>query len=488
MVESLTSGINPKRLFLGSCFALIATSVAFAMVGAVMGPLKEVFILTNEQIGWIGGAGLWGFPITIMILGPLVDIIGMRLLLRVSLLFHFTGTLLMITANGFWMLFGGAMIIAMGNGIVEAVCNPLVATAYPDRKTEMLNKFHVWFPGGIVIGGLIAYVFGLIGLNWQVTLAIILIPASIYGVIFTGQLFPATESKQIGVSFGQMFKETLFRPLFVVLAFSIVFTASLELGPNRWIPAVLTSAGMPGILVLVWISLIMAVLRYFAGPLVQRFKPTGLLLGSALFGGLGLFWLSYADTFLQAIVASTVFAVGVCYCWPTLLGITSERVPKGGPMALAWMSGVGMLTVGLITSPLMGWVADKQSHQRLPFQQTLLLMDQGKTVLNSAVADAPVSRQIAIRGTLALIDDVLGSATEESLPEITTANALRSLINIDPTSPVAKQAQALLAPAENFGGKRSFRFLAPFSLIPILIFGFIYFRDRRRGGYQVEKL
>lgn len=141
MVESLTSGINPKRLFLGSCFALIATLVAFAMVGAVMGPLKEVFILTNEQIGWIGGAGLWGFPITIMILGPLVDIIGMRLLLRVSLLFHFTGTLLMITANGFWMLFGGAMIIAMGNGIVEAVCNPLVATAYPDRKTELLNKF-----------------------------------------------------------------------------------------------------------------------------------------------------------------------------------------------------------------------------------------------------------------------------------------------------------------------------------------------------------
>ncbi|MFQ5807862.1 MAG: sugar MFS transporter, partial [Phycisphaerae bacterium] len=336
--------MSTGRLFVGSCFALTATSVCFGVVGASMGALKEQFILSNEQVGWIGGAALWGFTISIFVLGPLCDVLGMRNLLRFALLCHAVGTLLMIFATGFWMLFFGALILALGNGTVEAACNPLVATIYPYEKTKKLNQFHVWFPGGIVIGGVAAYLLDQVGLtNWQVKLALILVPTVIYGLIFAGQKFPATERVQSGVSFGGMVQGALLRPLFLILLACMAITASLELGPNRWVPAVLEAGGIPGILVLAYISGLMAVLRFFAGPVVYRLSPTGILVASAVLSGAGLYWLSFAETTVMAFLSATVFAVGVCYFWPTMLGVTSERVPKSGALGLALMGGMGML-------------------------------------------------------------------------------------------------------------------------------------------------
>ena len=195
--------IHAKRLFLCSCIALISTSVAFAVIGDIMGTLKTTFVLTNAQVGQIGGAALWGFTLSIIVLGPLCDALGMRTLLRFAWICHLAGPLLMIAATGFWTLFAGALILALGNGTVEAACNPLVATVYPDRKTQMLNRFHVWFPGGIVIGGLLCFAFSQSGLgSYKLRLALILVPTLIYGVLFLGQTFPVTERVQSGVSFG----------------------------------------------------------------------------------------------------------------------------------------------------------------------------------------------------------------------------------------------------------------------------------------------
>ena len=168
---------NQRRLFVGSCFALIATSVAFAVVSAIMASLKSAFVLTNEQVGWIGGAALWGFAVSQLVFSPLCDSLGMRFLLRLAFICHVVGTTVLITATGFWPLFSGAIIVALGNGLVEAACNPLVATLYPNEKTIRMHRFHMWFPGGIVLGGVAAYLMdiGDIGF-WQAKLALILIP------------------------------------------------------------------------------------------------------------------------------------------------------------------------------------------------------------------------------------------------------------------------------------------------------------------------
>jgi len=264
---------------------------------------------------------------------------------------HVLGVALTIFATGFWMLFAGTLAVGLGNGLVEAFVNPLTATIYPDQKTEKLNLLHVWFPGGIVIGGLVAYALTLLHAGWHVKMGFILVPTVLYGLLFLGQEFPATERVQQGVSTAAMYKAVA-RPLFLVLVFCMILTASTELATNQWIAYILSNTARlaaGGILVLVWINGLMAVGRWFAGPLVHRISPIGLLIGSATMSAIGLVGLSLADSPPTAIAAATVFAIGICYFWPTMLGVTSERFPEGGALALAIVGGVGTLSAAIFT-------------------------------------------------------------------------------------------------------------------------------------------
>jgi len=471
--------------------------VAFAVIGDIMGSLKTAFVLTNEQVGQVGGAALWGFTLSIIVLGPLCDVLGMKNLLRFSFLCHLVGPLLMMTAQGFWQLFSGALILALGNGTVEAACNPLVATLYPDRKTQMFNRFHVWFPGGIVIGGLLCFALGQAGImSYKVRLVLILIPTIIYGILFVGQKFPVTERVQSGVSFGGMVAATLGRPLFIILFLCMGITGSLELGPNRWIPSILQAGGMHGILVLVWISGLMAVLRFFAGPIVHRLSPTGMLVTSAILGGVGLFWLSFAETMGMALASATIFALGVCYFWPTMLGVVSERVPKGGALALALMGGMGMLASGSVASPWLGSVADKYLPEKLEYAQTVTVLQNVVDVYTpqAAAAKDPFKAEIqaAVDDAQKIINEAKASGTK--LPA-GTANALRhaekaaaSTSGANEVKEVVGKVSGVLNPADNYGGRMAFRKLAPLSIIIVVVFGILYAMDRSRGGYKVEKI
>jgi len=497
-------GIHPWRLFTGSCMALVSTSVAFGVITSLMGDLKSEFALTNTEAGYIGGATIWGFTISIFVFGPLCDAIGMRRLLRFSFLCHVVGPLLMILASDFWMLFLGGVILSLANGTVEAVCNPLVATIYPDQKTTKLNQFHVWFPGGIVIGGLLAFAIDLAGTElwqgmplaaWQAKIALILVPTFFYGILFTGQKLPATERVQSGISFGGMVKATLGRPLFLVLFFCMGLTASIELGPNRWMAdvmgGVMASFGgeHAGILVLVYGSGLMAVLRFFAGPVVHRLSPTGLLLFSAVLSGAGLFVLTYATGAFLIFVATTVFYIGVCYFWPTMLGVASERVPKGGALALGLLGGWGMAVVGLITVPLMGMITDFYGHTRLPVQETKAVIQEGAALLADRKASGQGESIRGIDDAIELVESVRDRiAADGELPRISTSKALRSIAKYAPESEPGEKAAELIGPADDYGGIFSFRWVSALSAVLIVIFGVLYFRDRARGGYRAEQI
>jgi len=498
-VES-AAPIRANRLFVGSCVALTGAAIMFAISGDIALALKRQFVLSNEQVGWILGA-TWGFTAAIFVLGPLCDALGMRTVMGFAFACHLIGPLVMIFANGFVMLYGGMLIHALGSGAVEAACNPLIATIYPDRKTHKLNQFHMWFPGGIVIGGLVAYGLTQAHLDlWRLKLAVVVAPALVYGVIFWGCEFPATERVQSGVSFGQMWRETLLRPLFLVLLVCMMMTGSLELGPQQWIAPVLQAGGVPGILVLVWITGLMAVLRLLAGPVVQTLRNTGILLISAVLAGVGLTMLSYASNVWLIGVAATIFAVGVCYFWPTMLGTAAERVPMGGALALALLGGTGSLFVSVVTKPVMGGIADHYVHRELSSQavepRTVAMLQhidlsyrQWISSLGTSKADE-VTRQDAA-DAMKSIEDVLAAwTTHGSLPEITTARALESAIKNGPpdgaggaardAAEAKGEADKLLSPAENHGGLISFRFVAPLSIILVVIFGVMYIQDRVR--------
>jgi putative MFS transporter len=353
----MSNNIHPARLFNASCIALVTTSMTFAIRAGMLDQWKNEFGLSYKEVGVIASMAFYGFPAATVLGGIILDSIGMRRMLQIAFFTHLVGLLMTIFAGGFWTLLVSTFLVGFANGSVEAACNPMVASLYPDRKTAMLNRFHVWFPGGIVIGALVGYLMGQIGLDWRLQCSIILLPALAYGWMFYGQAFPRTERVESGVSTADMFKAVFANPLFYFMSACMVLTANTELSTGQWIDSLLKSTGVAPLLVLAFINGIMALGRFYAGPVVHRLNPTGMLLVSSLFAAAGLYLLSHAQGF-GIWGAALVFAVGVCYFWPTMLGFVAEYIPKSGALGLSILGGVGMMATGIF-QPIIGkWYDD----------------------------------------------------------------------------------------------------------------------------------
>jgi MFS family permease len=332
--------INKSRLFTASCMALVVTSMTFALRAGMVEPLGKEFNLTDTELAQIVGMAFFGFPVATTLGGFFVDTLGMKRFMLLAFGAHLLGLILTIFAGGYWTLMISTFLIGFANGTVEAVCNPLIASIYPDNKTTMLNKFHVWFPGGIVIGSLLATFMGGMGMGWQLQVATILIPTIIYAYLFWGENFPETERVTSGVSNSEMLSACL-SPLFSFMALCMVLTANTELSTTQWVGKLLGNAGANPLLILALVTGLMALGRYFGGPLIHSLNPTGVLLMSAILSVIGIFWLKQA-TGGAVYAAAIVFALGVCYFWPTMLGFVSESIPKSGALGLSLMGGAGM--------------------------------------------------------------------------------------------------------------------------------------------------
>jgi MFS family permease len=356
--------IKRVLLFNASCLALVVTALAFGTRGGFITPWMEEFSLTGAQVGWIVGTAFWGFTVAMVIFGPLVDIMGIGRVIAIAFACHVIGLVMTIFANGFWTLFFSTMFIGIANGSVEAACNPLITALYPNDKTAKLNRFHMWFPAGIVFGGLLVYFFAQIGWGWRIQTAAMLLPTLGYGLMFLGHKFPETERVSSGATYKDMLKACV-SPLFLFMAFFMLFTAATELGTNQWIAALFNHSvdnmfgkGLSSILILVWISAIMAIARLLAGPVVHKLSGIGVLLFSAIFSGIGLYLMSISSG-IVLFAAATVFALGVAYFWPNMLGVVAEKIPNSGALGLAIMGGIGFLG-GAIAQPALGRIYDVQ--------------------------------------------------------------------------------------------------------------------------------
>lgn len=338
---SKTENINNSRLFTAACMALTVTSMTFAIRAGMITDLGKEFNLSDTELGWITGMAFFGFPVATTLGGFFVDSLGMKRWMWVAFAAHLLGLVLTILAGGFWSLFLSTFLIGFANGMVEAVCNPLVASMYPNNKTAMLNKFHVWFPGGIVIGALLSTFMKSMGIVGVSQVAIIIIPTLIYGYLFFGQVFPKTERVTSGVSYSDMFSACA-TPLFLFMLFCMFLTANTELSTTQWIDKLLGNAGADPLLILALVNGLMALGRFFGEGLIHKLSPQGVLLGSAIFAVLGLYLLRTTEGGML-YAAAVIFATGVCFFWPTMLGFVSENVPKSGAMGLSLMGGVGML-------------------------------------------------------------------------------------------------------------------------------------------------
>jgi MFS family permease len=343
---------NAQRVFRISCIALIVTAMTFAIRAGILGNLGAEYGLSGKELGWIASMAFLGFPLAMMFGGILYNAIGAKLIVWLAFIGHALGLLLTIFADGFWGLMISTFLVGFANGLVEAGCNPIIAQLYPDNKTTMLNRFHVWFPGGIVIGSLVSAGMTQLGLGWEAQVAVMLIPTAIYGIMMLGCEFPEFDQEENSTSSNL---KALFNPIYLFLIVCMTMTAVSEFGPGQWINQILSASGAHPMLILALITGIMALGRFYAGPLVHKLSPPGVLFFSAILASLGLFLMTQLQG-SAVYFAAVVFAFGITYFWPTMIGCTSEYTPKTGALGMSLMGGAGMFAMGIWNPIIGGWI------------------------------------------------------------------------------------------------------------------------------------
>ena len=423
---------NDKRVFWGCFIALITTSMAFIFRAILInsGIWPEEFGLDKVESGVLFGAGIWPFAVSIILFSLVIDEVGYRFAMFFSFGCYALFAILALIAYGTvhgevadlaaaqktaWnYLYWGSVVLGLGNGTVEAFINPVVATLYRDEKSKWLNILHAGWPGGLVLGGVLAIALaGTVAADWRILLALMFLPAVIYLVMLSRVTFPVNERVAAGASYREMLAE--FGTIGALIAFSLIFSqfgevfqwppaltwglvavtviaygiycrslgnplllilvlimmplATTELGTDSWISGLMekpmAASGWDPAWVLVYTSAIMMVLRFNAGPVVKFFKPLGLLATCSALGVIGLYLLSFAQGLAFIFFAATVYGVAKTYFWPTMLGVVSEQTPKGGALTLNAIAGIGMLSVGILGGPFIGFLQETSVSKAL---------------------------------------------------------------------------------------------------------------------------
>jgi MFS family permease len=345
--------LNPKRLFYGSCFALITTAFSFSIRAGILPQLADTFQLTATQLGFINSMFFFGFPISMVLGGIFYTALGPKRIMMFALVAHTLGILLTIYAGGYTGLLFSTLFIGLGNGCTEAACNPMIATMYTGKTMNtLLNRFHMWFPGGIVLGSLVSEAMTSMNLGWQAQIWVIMIPTVIYAYMFFGQAFPESK-KEVASLVGNLV--AMATPLFIFMCVCMTLTAISEFGPTQWAQLVLAKSGAKPMIILALITGLMAVGRYFGGEFVHKFDQTGVLLGSAIFTAIGIFLFS-TQTGPMAYFAAIIFAIGVCYFWPNMIGFVAEKIPASGAIGMSIVGAFGMFSTAMFQPIIGNWI------------------------------------------------------------------------------------------------------------------------------------
>ncbi|HTE34667.1 MAG TPA: MFS transporter [Chryseolinea sp.] len=375
---------NPKRLFYGSCFALITTAFSFSIRAGILPQLADTFDLTAQQLGFINSMFFYGFPISMLLGGIFYSTIGPKNIMLFAVFAHTVGIVMTIYASGYTGLLISTLFIGLGNGCTEAACNPMIATAYSGKvMSTLLNRFHMWFHGGIVIGSLVSLAMTKMNLGWEAQIWIIMVPTAIYAYLFYGQKFP--EPKKDVASMSANLK-AMASPLFIFMCVCMTLTAISEFGPTQWAQLVLAKSGAEPMVILALITGLVSFGRYFGGALVDKLGQTGVLLGGSIFTTIGIFLLS-TQTGAMAYVAAIFFAIGICYFWPNVLGFVAEKIPLSGAIGMSIVGAFGMLSTAMFQSVIGGWI-DKAGEKAasLGLQGDAMELAAGQATLQKMIA------------------------------------------------------------------------------------------------------
>lgn len=367
-----SSKYNLRALFFVGNLSIFMIGLGFAVRANIAGDLeRDIFYVLDPihsagMVGEVIGATFIGFALTLLFGSALVDFIGIKRMMLLAAVGYLIGSVAVIGATliepsqtAYALVYAGLLMTGFGWGAVEAASNPMIAALFPEEKTKRLNILHAWWPAGIVVGGLTGLALGAFELSWQTNLFILILPSLLLFVMVLRQDFPVTERVAAGLSYGDMFKELVKSPSFFLWVGCMLATASSELAPGQWVDITLSNVvGMQGILLLIYVSALMFVMRSFAGFFTSFMSPVALLLFGSACAAVGLYTLSISTNPIAAFAAATVWGIGVCYMWPTMLAITSERFPRGGALFLGIMGFTGGMAIQFVL-PELGAIFDR---------------------------------------------------------------------------------------------------------------------------------
>jgi MFS family permease len=344
---------NKNRLFYASCFALITTAFSFSIRAGILAQLGRELNFTASQLGFINSMWFLGFPLSMLIGGLVYHTVGPKKIMQFAFFAHAVGIALTLFSGSYVGLLISTFLIGLGNGCTEAACNPMIADAYDGvEMSEKMNRFHMWFPGGIVIGALLSKFMTDAHFAWQVQIAVIFVPTIIYAALFFGQAFPKprAEASSLGANFKAMLS-----PMFIFMFVCMALTAISEFGPQQWVGLILAKSGAQPMLILALVTGLMAVARWFGGSVVGKFDQTGVLLGSAILGTIGVYLFS-TQTGAMAYVAAIIYALGIAYFWPNMIGFIADKIPKSGALGMSVIGAVGMFSSSIFQPIIGGWI------------------------------------------------------------------------------------------------------------------------------------
>ncbi len=400
-----------NRLFHVSFAAISATSFCFILRALVVDQWGVEFALSETQKGELLGVGLWPFAITIVLFSLVIDKIGFRATFWFAGLCHLVGLAMMMIAGGYWMLYAGTFVMALGNGAVEAAANPLIATIYAHDKPRWLNRLHAAWPGGMILGGVLAIALGA-HTGWQVKVALMFLPVLTYIALLAKARFPVSERVASGISYRAMLAEAGWlsalviimlimleigrvtglsvtatvvltgmmtaayafyarsagRPLYIVLVLLMIPLAITELSTDSWISSLMEpemrGMGLQAGWVLIYASLIVFLIRLVAGSIIARLTPLGTLAAASAITAAGLFLLSGAQG-AALLAAATLYGIGKSFFWGTSLALGSEQFPRGGAVTINILAGAGMLAAGIVGSVMLGAAQDMSTSRAI---------------------------------------------------------------------------------------------------------------------------
>jgi MFS family permease len=376
----MKESINNSALFNGSCFALITTGLSFSIRAGILTQLGSEFDLNGEQLGYINSMWFFGFPISMVLGGLFYHTLGPKNIMKIAFIAHTLGVVLTVFAGGYVGLLISMLCIGLGTGCTEAACNPMIADMYSgNTMNKMLNRFHMWFPGGIVIGALVSKVMTMFELGWQAQMWIVMIPAITYAVLFFGKKFP--ESTVEGASSLKGNFKAMVKPVYLFLILCMALTAITEFGPGQWVEVILGSSGADPMIILALTAGLVTILRFFAGPVVAKLGQTGVLLSGAVFATIGIYLFSIVTGPL-AYLAAVFYALGYCYFWPVMVGAVAQRAPLSSALGMSVIGAIGMFSSGIFQPIIGNWIDEANTKNAAAgFSEEMLKLSTGQETL-----------------------------------------------------------------------------------------------------------